>query len=175
MDIEKLKHYIDTERIYTELQTFVLNDDKYRDQLSDTYLSLQICLQGTDAEMDPYFGSRNLQYLIDEGLEEKDFNVFLFPELDYTNAIIEDLELVRTRVMIFKPKTCLTLHVDPTERVHIPIETNENCFLMINQYAHHLFADDSAYLCDTTQLHTAINASLDTNRLHLVGVRPEMS
>ncbi len=46
---------------------------------------------------------------------------------------------------------------------------------MINQYAHHLFADGSAYLCDTTQLHTAINASLDTNRLHLVGVRPEMS
>ena len=175
MDIEKLKHYIDTERIYTELQTFVLNDDKYRDQLSDTYLSLQICLQGTDAEMDPYFGSRNLQYLIDEGIEEKDFNVFLFPELDYTNAIIEDLELVRTRVMMFKPKTCLTLHVDPTKRVHIPIETNENCFLMINQYAHHLFADGSAYLCDTTKLHTPINASLGTNRMHIVGVNQQLS
>ena len=46
---------------------------------------------------------------------------------------------------------------------------------MINQYAHHLFADGSAYLCDTTQSHTAINAGLDGNRLHLVGINPEMS
>jgi len=175
MDIETIKDNIDTERIYTELQTFVVNEDQFKDQMEDPHLSLQICLQGTDAEMDPYFGSRNLQYLIDEGIEEKDFNVFLFPELDYTNAIIEDLELVRTRVMILKPKTCLSYHVDPRKRIHIPIDTNENCFLMIDQYAHHLFANGSAYLCDTTKPHTPINASLDSNRMHLVGINQQMS
>ena len=106
---------------------------------------------------------------------EEDFNVFLFPELDYTNAIIYDLKMFRTRIMIMKPKTCLSIHQDPAKRIHIPIETNENSFLMIDQYAHHLFADGSAYLCDTTRPHTAINAGLDGNRMHLVGISPEMS
>ncbi len=175
MNIKIIKTDIDIERIYTELQTFVLNEDQFQDQMDDPHLSLQICLQGINAEMDPYFGSRNLQYLIDEGIEEKDFNVSLFPELDYTNSIIEDLLMFRTRVMILKPKTCLTYHVDPTKRIHIPIDTNENCFLMIDQYAHHLFADGSAYLCDTTKLHTPINASLGTNRMHIVGVNQQLS
>ncbi len=175
MNIKIIKTDIDIERIYTELQTFVLNEDQFQDQMDDPHLSLQICLQGINAEMDPYFGSRNLQYLIDEGIEEKDFNVSLFPELDYTNSIIEDLLMFRTRVMILKPKTCLTYHVDPTKRIHIPIDTNENCFLMIDQYAHHLSADGSAYLCDTTKLHTPINASLGTNRMHIVGVNQQLS
>ena len=86
-----------------------------------------------------------------------------------------DLKMFRTRIMIMKPKTCLSIHQDPAKRIHIPIETNENSFLMIDQYAHHLFADGSAYLCDTTRPHTAINAGLDGNRMHLVGISPEMS
>ncbi len=174
-DIKTIKTDIDIERIYTELETFVLNEDKFQDQINDSHLSVQICLQGIDAEMDPYFGSRTLKHITDEGFDEEDFNVFLFPELDYTNSIIEDLNMFRTRVMILKPKTCLSLHADPAKRIHIPIDTNENCFLMIDQYAHHLFADGSAYICDTTKPHTSINASLGTNRTHIVGVIPEMS
>jgi len=175
MDIETIKDNIDTERIYTELQTFVVNEDQFQDQMDDPHLSVQICLQGINEEMDPYFGSRTLKHITDEGFEEEDFNVFLFSELDYTNSIIEDLNMFRTRVMILKPKTCLSLHADPAKRIHIPIDTNENCFLMIDQYAHHLFADGSAYICDTTKPHTSINASLGTNRTHIVGVIPEMS
>ena len=101
MNIEKLKHYIDIDRIYTEIDTFVLSEDQFQDQLNDTYLSLQICLQGTDEDMDPYFGSRRMN----TNFSEEDFNVFLFPELDYTNAIIYDLKMFRTRIMIMKPKT----------------------------------------------------------------------
>jgi len=175
MDIETIKDNIDTERIYTELQTFVVNEDQFQDQMDDPHLSVQICLQGINEEMDPYFGSRTLKHITDEGFEEEDFNVFLFSELDYTNSIIEDLLMFRTRVMILKPKTCLSYHADPRKRIHIPIDTNENCFLMIDQYAQHLFADGSAYICDTTKPHTSINASLGTNRTHIVGVIPEMS
>ena len=51
--------------------------------------------------MDPYFGSRRMH----TDFSEEDFNVFLFPELDYTNAIIYDLKMFRTRIMIMKPKT----------------------------------------------------------------------
>ena len=175
MDIKTIKSDIDIERIYTELETFVLNEDKFQDQINDSHLSVQICLQGIDAEMDPYFGSRTLKHITDEGFDEEDFNVFLFSELDYTNSIIEDLSMFRTRIMIIKPKTCLTLHADPRKRIHIPIETNEDCFLMIDQYAHHLSADGSAYLADTTKLHTTINASLGINRTHIVGVNQELT
>ena len=175
MDIETIQTNIDTERIYTELQTFVVNEDQFQDQMDDPHLSVQICLQGINAEMDPYFGSRTLKHIADEGFKEEDFNIFLFPELDYTNSIIEDLNMFRTRVMILKPKTCLSYHADPRKRIHIPIDTNENCFLMIDQYAHHLFANGSAYLCDTTKPHTPINASLGSNRTHIIGVAPEMS
>ena len=174
-DVKSIMRDIDIERIYTELDTFILNDDKFQDQINDLHLSVQICLQGIDAEMDPYFGSRTLKHIADEGFKEEDFNIFLFPELDYTNSIIEDLYMYRTRVMILKPKTCLSLHADPAKRIHIPIDTNENCFLMIDQYAHHLFADGSAYLCDTTKSHTPINASLGTNRMHIVGVNQQLS
>ena len=58
--VEKLKHYIDIDRIFTEIDTFVLSEDQFQDQLNDEYLSLQICLQGIDEEMDPYFGSRRM-------------------------------------------------------------------------------------------------------------------
>ena len=175
MNIKTIKTDIDTERIYTELETFVLNEDNFQDQINDSHLSVQICLQGIHAEMDPYFGSRTLKHITDEGFKEEDFNIFLFPELDYTNSIIEDLLMFRTRVMILKPKTCLSYHADPKKRIHIPIDTNENCFFLIDRYAHHLFADGSAYLCDTTKSHTPINASLDTNRMHLVGMNQQLS
>jgi len=170
--MKTIKTDIDSERIYTELQAFVVNEDQFEDQMKDSHLSVQICLQGIHVEMDPYFGSRTLEHISNEGFEEEDFNIFLFPELDYTNSIIEDLNMFRTRVMILKPKTCLSLHADPRKRIHIPIDTNENCFIMIDQYAHHLPADGSAYLVDTTKLHTAINASLGSNRTHIVGVMP---
>ena len=70
MDIETIKDNIDTERIYTELQTFVVNEDQFQDQMEDPHLSVQICLQGINAEMDPYFGSRTLKHIADDGFKE---------------------------------------------------------------------------------------------------------
>jgi hypothetical protein len=117
--------------------------------------------------MDPYFGSRELKNM--EGYTEWDFCVNLFPKLDYTNEIIEELGMYRTRVMKMAPKSCLSYHKDPTKRVHIPLITNTNTFLLVDKLAYHLTDDGSAYLVDTTKMHTAINASF-VNRTHLVGV-----
>ena len=69
-DVKTIKTDIDIERIYTELETFVLNEDNFQDQINDSHLSVQICLQGIDAEMDPYFGSRTLKHITDDGLDE---------------------------------------------------------------------------------------------------------
>lgn len=180
-DISIIRRDIDVNRIFTEIDNFILSLDDFVDQ---------ICIQGTHAEMDPYVGSRSLIDLMpmspfyDNKIDqvgatnsvdntryrelEAKFNVFLFPELDYTNSVIEELGMVRTRVMHMQPKTCLSYHQDPTKRIHIPIDTNENCFLLIENVAYHIPDDGSVYLVDTTKHHTAVNASRDT-RTHIMG------
>ena len=159
-DIQKLETEIDTTRILNEISTFIFSMEKFSDQ---------ICIQGVDENMDPFYGSRRINQLNKDLYSEQDFNVNLFPELDYTNMIISELSMCRTRVMRMAPKTCLSYHVDPTKRIHIPIETNEKCFLLIDKTAHYLPDDDCAYMVNTKKYHTAINASFDT-RTHLVGV-----
>lgn len=158
MGIQKIDTFdIDTYRILEEINTFIFSIPEFEDQ---------ICLQGNSKDMDPFFGSRRLEEL--EG-EESDFKHSLFPELDYTNSIIEDLNLFRTRIMRLPKKSCLSYHKDPTKRIHIPIDTNDSCFLLIDKLAHNLPNDNCAYLVDTTKPHTAINASFEP-RTHLVGV-----
>ena len=147
-DINLIRKDIDIYRILNEIDTLLST-------ISD--FDNQICIQGITSDMNH---------------SEKDFKFFLFPELDYTNSIIEDMDLYRTRIMTLPKKSCLTYHSDPTMRVHIPLETNDQCFMLIDRTAHHLKDDGSTYLCDTTKLHTAINASLSP-RTHLVGVTYE--
>ena len=159
-DINLIRKDIDIYRILNEIDTLLST-------ISD--FDNQICIQGITSDMDPFYGSRRIDEM---NHSEKDFKFFLFPELDYTNSIIEDMDLYRTRIMTLPKKCCLTYHSDPTMRVHIPLETNDQCFMLIDRTAHHLKDDGSAYLCDTTKLHTAINASLSP-RTHLVGVTNE--
>ena len=47
--------------------------------------------------------------------------------------------------------------------------TNEHCLIILNNEIKHYPADGSYYLVDTTQYHTAVNASIH-NRIHIVGV-----
>ena len=99
--------------------------------------------------------------------EEKDFNVFAY-DLPYTNSILSELGMYRTRLMNMKPKTCYSYHWDPTKRMHIPLITNENNFFVIDDEVSRYPADGSYYLIDTTKKHTFVNASFE-NRLHIVG------
>ena len=71
-------------------------------------------------------------------------------------------------MMLMKPRTCYYYHNDNTKRLHIPVETNENCFLLVDSKLLHLPADGSAYTVDTTKMHTALNASKE-DRIHIVG------
>ena len=82
MDIQTIKTHIDISRIWKEVSTYVLTDDSID----------QICLQGYDIDMDPYYGSRELKSM--KGYTEWDFCVNLFPKLDYTNEIIEELGMI---------------------------------------------------------------------------------
>ena len=160
MDIQTIKKDINISRIIDEVEEYIFLFENFG-------YKNQICLQGVNKFIDPYYGSRSMKE-VDSEFTEYDFCVNLFPEMEYTNRIIEDLGLCRTRIMRMKSKTCLSYHYDPTPRILIPIITNPSCFLLIDKKAHYLKANGSAYLVDTTKWHTAINASFDS-RTHLVG------
>jgi len=65
-------------------------------------------------------------------------------------------------------KTCYTYHQDPTKRIHIPLITNENCFMVIEDEIYRYPAEGDYYLVDTTKRHTFVNASFE-ERIHIVG------
>lgn len=128
----------------------------------------QICLQGTKDNLDPFWGIGKWLEKHEKGYKETDFNTFIF-DMPYVNSILSDLKMYRTRVMNLKSKTCYTYHKDLSKRIHIPVETNKDCFMIINKEVKHYPADGNYYVVDTTQYHTALNASM-MDRIHIVGV-----
>ena len=158
MDVEKIEININISNVISEVEQYIFSEKNFVDQ---------ICLQGLTENSDPYYGSRGMLE-VDSEYTENDFCVNLFPDMKYTNSLIGDLGLKRTRIMRMKPKTCLSYHYDRTWRVHVPLITNSKCFLLIDGTAYHVPAD-GAYKVNTTKYHTAINASFEA-RTHLVGI-----
>ena len=83
------------------------------------------------------------------------------------NSIMEKYGMKRTRIMKSDPKTCLSLHNDLTKRIHIPLITNDKCFMAIEDRNYYL-EPGKIYLTNTTLRHTAVNAS-ESLRVHIVG------
>ena len=158
MDVEKIEININIPNVLNEVEQYIFSEENFVDQ---------ICLQGVNKFIDPYYGSRSMKE-VDSEFTEYDFSVNLFPDMKYTNSLIGDLGIKRTRIMRMKPKTCLSYHYDRTWRVHVPLITNSKCFLLIDGTAYHVPAD-GAYKVNTTKYHTAINASFEA-RTHLVGI-----
>lgn len=142
---------VDIERILLELEQLPEYDT-------------QIGLQTVPGITDPFYATGRIT---DKEHKETDFTEFLF-DLPYTNSILKDNKVCRARVMRMKPKTCYTYHQDYTKRLHIPLITNESCFLIVDKEVLHLPADGSIYIIDTTKFHTAVNASRE-DRIHIVG------
>jgi hypothetical protein len=142
---------IDIKRILKELESL----PEYTDQ---------IALQTVKGTNDPLYGTG---WLKDLKHTEEDFTEALF-DIPYTNSVIELLGMTRTRVMRLEKKTCYSYHQDPTKRIHIPLITNENCLMIVDDEIIRYPANGSYYVMDTTKMHTALNASYE-DRIHLVG------
>jgi len=123
----------------------------------------QVALQG--------IGDGNTDYgtgrLVNLNHAEQDLVVPNY-DLPYTNAVMDTLGMYRTRMMRMKPKSCYTYHQDPTKRIHIPLITNESCFMVIEDKCYWYPADGNYYIADTTKLHTFVNASKE-ERVHIIG------
>jgi hypothetical protein len=107
----------------------------------------------------------------DRNATEKDFSKIV-PEIKnmYLGEIIKNLQTTynvgRARLMRLTSKTCLTWHYDSTPRIHLPIITNDKCFMVWENYTKHL-EEGILYQVNTKIPHTAMNASFE-ERIHIV-------
>lgn len=124
----------------------------------------QICLQGTETIKDPFVGINSAKDLPEKEIK---FTHPLF-DIPYINSIIKEHNLYRVRIMNLKSKCCYSYHSDQCKRFHIPIITNDNCFIIVEDKITRLPADGNYYIVDTTKKHTAVNASWE-DRIHLIG------
>lgn len=110
-----------------------------------------------------------------DDLDEKDETLYKHINKNLKNTEIEKLILnysgFRSRIMILPPKQCYSIHADPTLRIHIPITTNDQCWMVWPEYndCQHMYSGGE-YLTDTTKKHTFINGSTQP-RIHLVIVQ----
>lgn len=84
------------------------------------------------------------------------------------NTIKNDYPVGRVRIMLLPGQKCYSIHADVTKRIHIPIETNDQCMMIINDEVKRMPADGGAWLTNTTKPHTALNGNHVFNRIHLL-------
>lgn len=85
---------------------------------------------------------------------------------ELTNNLMLQYKVYRGRFMLMKYKTCLSVHTDNSPRLHIPIITNSDSFMVVNDIIYKLELNKT-YIVDTRLPHTAVNAG-KKDRLHLV-------
>lgn len=161
MHIEVLEEGVDVDALLQDLEYI---KTQLNNSLSD---NIQIGLQSVIENDDPltaYNSSigrgKDLKY------HEKDYEYLLW-DTPTINHYIQKYQLVRARVMVSKPKSCLTLHKDTSPRIHIPLFTTEDSVMIIEDRVYHLELG-KVYLTNTTLRHTAVNASRQP-RGHIVG------
>tara|TARA_B100000497_G_scaffold125748_2_gene162910 strand:+ start:2261 stop:2779 length:519 start_codon:yes stop_codon:yes gene_type:complete len=168
MNIEKLDYEFDIIRLVDECvnlqDTIGFCPDtnqiglKHTENIHESQTWYQGCGQIT--HLMPKFMNKDFT-VINENLKGS-YLEYVIKELQKTYAI------GRARIMRLEPRKCMSLHVDLSKRIHIPVITNLDALMIINNEVHHMPADGSAYLTDTTKRHTALNASKDEERLHLL-------
>ena len=164
MDIVEKPSNIDLDKILEELRSLPVYHDRYDH-------NAQICLQGVKGNDDPHLGCtathiQHMKFKI-SGHQTRDFTIPLC-DIPYINKFMSDHNMYYTRVMHLSPKRCYGHHQDTKKRIHIPLVTNEDAWLIVNKQVHHIPANGNYYIVDTTQMHTAINTS-SLERLHIVG------
>jgi len=109
-------------------------------------------------------------YKLSSELRETDFSTLNIPTDSEIARFITDNALVRTRLMLLKPKSCYSWHKDVGKRVHLAVYTSQDCFFVENSILQHIPSDGYAYEVDVSSWHTALNCSTQ-DRLHIVGCK----
>jgi hypothetical protein len=108
-----------------------------------------------------------------DDLEHKNEELYKFiqPMLkgSYLEQIISKHNAFRTRILKLTPRSCYSIHRDPTPRIHIPIVTNEQSWMIWpkNSYCINL-KKGFVYSTDTRSFHTFLNGDKKLERIHIV-------
>lgn len=140
--------------------------------LADKRLQLLESCQSLKYDWDRYDQSRDA----DPPVRDVELEETLFTETcdffrgTYVGEVIDglrrDFGAYRGRFMLMRFKTCLSMHRDYSPRLHVPIITNPDCFMVVDDQVCRL-PSGASYLVDTRLPHTAINSG-KKDRLHLV-------
>lgn len=158
---------INIDKILLEIES-IPNIKKHTQVMLQTIENCEDPLYGIGSILRDFEGTNEEQVKAVKEIE-KTFIFPLWPKLVYTNSILKNLQMYRTRIMTMKPKTCYTYHIDASPRIHIPLVTNDDCFFIIEDEVLRIPADGNHYCIDTTKKHTFVNASFE-DRIHIVGV-----
>jgi hypothetical protein len=139
------------------------------------YKANQIMCQGLEENSSDWFTGVGRIGDLDDEDEEK--YIHINPALKGTSLekLINHYNCFRTRIMLMKPKSCYSVHQDPTPRIHLPIITNSQCWMIwpTHNQCFQMMPGD-LYFTDTTNNHTFINGS-DQDRIHIVfGIKDKL-
>lgn len=129
----------------------------------------QIMLQSNQPDVDDYkTGLGRIANNLD-AVEENYIHVL--PSLRGTSLekLIVSLNGFRSRLMYMKPKSCYSIHTDPSPRLHLALQTNDQALFLFPKHRGYfkIPEDRSIYLADTRFSHSFMNGS-DEPRIHLV-------
>ena len=128
----------------------------------------QIILQGLEKGKDEWsVGTGAIEELAEQ--DEKKYQ-YINPSIENSeiSKIIKKYQGFRARIMIMNSRKCYSIHKDPTPRIHIPLITNDQCWMIWPFDSHCVrLMPGFVYYTDTTKNHTFINGSL-VDRIHIV-------
>jgi hypothetical protein len=107
-----------------------------------------------------------------EELEEPEEKKYCHINTELQGSALEDLikkhNGFRTRIMLMPPRQCYSIHADPTPRLHIPIVTNDQCWMIWPQHnTCKQLQSNLVHWTDTKKAHTFVNGGTE-NRIHIV-------
>jgi len=82
------------------------------------------------------------------------------------DEVSEYYNVGRARIMCLDPRRCLSWHQDGNRRLHLPLQTNFGCHMVINNESKHL-PKGEWWMTNAFDYHTAFNGG-EEKRYHLV-------
>lgn len=179
--VQKLDVKTDSERVLNEIE-----------QLISVYgwgTTNQLCLNHRENTTDQWFdgcGSRLNRETGTIKYSEYDFKYWNTDISEWLqsefNSLIQtrNFKIGRTRAMLLRPKTGLSVHSDSEVRYHLVLQTNSYCYIAedytgspraaingIRATCYHLPLNNHWYLVNTRQQHWVYNGG-NTDRIHVV-------
>lgn len=154
--LEKLPDY---QELVAEVQSLVERVGFKNDQL--------IC-QGRATDQEDWHLGIGTIYDLEHKDEDSYVNIFPSLENSVIAKYIKRYNGFRTRIMNMVPRRCYSVHRDPTPRVHIPIVTNREAWMVwpFDKECVRMPVGYS-YWADTTKHHSFLNGGTEA-RIHIV-------